>query len=278
MNEFILMLSVTACYTFTSLSDKYAVSRAKLKSSEFTFLMCFSLSVFLCISLPFQKIRVTLCPSAVAAVLLVALCKMGEFQMSAVVLEQLSAFELKAWLGLTLFASYFTEVFCGKELEASKLFCLVLTAAGLFLIAKPDGKGPAGYKKIAVPLFLYLASKYGYGIAVRKFSAVISPTLQLLSALILCFIILLPFVNPVQMIQNNPRGVSRVVLARIPNTIGMLMENAVIAISLTAYSLIQPMILAALFFIGFLQKEKKTKTGLAGGLLCVFGIILFQVV
>ena len=32
---------------------------------------------------------------------LVAMCKMLEFQMSARVLKQLSAFELKAWLGIT---------------------------------------------------------------------------------------------------------------------------------------------------------------------------------
>lgn len=49
----------------------------------------------------------------ILAVLLVAMCKMLEFQMSARVLKQLSAFELKAWLGITLFASYFTDILSG---------------------------------------------------------------------------------------------------------------------------------------------------------------------
>ena len=50
-----------------------------------------------------------------AAIALVAVCKMLEFQMSALVLKQLSAFELKAWLGVTLFASYFTDILFGAE-------------------------------------------------------------------------------------------------------------------------------------------------------------------
>lgn len=36
MNVFILMLAVTACYTITSLSDKYAVAEAKFTGNEFT--------------------------------------------------------------------------------------------------------------------------------------------------------------------------------------------------------------------------------------------------
>ncbi|MDD6169690.1 MAG: hypothetical protein PUB46_06375 [Lachnospiraceae bacterium] len=42
MNTFILMLIVTGCYTITSLSDKYAIARAKFTGNEFTFLMCFT--------------------------------------------------------------------------------------------------------------------------------------------------------------------------------------------------------------------------------------------
>ena len=56
-----------------------------------------------------------------AAIALVAVCKMLEFQMSALVLKQLSAFELKAWLGVTLFASYFTDILFGAEPSALKI-------------------------------------------------------------------------------------------------------------------------------------------------------------
>ncbi len=56
----------------------------------------------------------------------------------------------------------------------------------------------------------------------------------------------------------------------------MLLENAVIAVSLTSYSLIQPMILVTLFIIGLIRKEKRTRLNLLGSLLCAAGIILFQ--
>lgn len=60
MNAVILMLLVTVCYTITSLSDKYAVAEAKFTGDEFTFLMCSSMSVFLALSLPFQKLYFSL--------------------------------------------------------------------------------------------------------------------------------------------------------------------------------------------------------------------------
>ena len=97
------------CYTITSLSDKYAVSEAKFTGDEFTFLMCSSMSVFLAFTLPFQVLEFTLTWQSFAAIILISVCKLLEFQMSALVLKQLSAFELKAWLGVTLFVSYITD-------------------------------------------------------------------------------------------------------------------------------------------------------------------------
>lgn len=40
MNVFVLMLAVTVCNTVSSLSDKYAVSKAGFSGNEFTLLMC----------------------------------------------------------------------------------------------------------------------------------------------------------------------------------------------------------------------------------------------
>ena len=96
MNVVILMLAVTACYTICSLNDKYAAAKANFSGDEFTFLMCSSMSVFLALSLPFQNLSFSLTWQSFLAVLLVVVCKMLEFQMSARVLKQLSAFELKA--------------------------------------------------------------------------------------------------------------------------------------------------------------------------------------
>lgn len=278
MNVFILMLAVTTCYTITSLSDKYAVAEAKFTGNEFTFLMCSSMSVFIALSLPFQKIYFVMSWQAFAAILLVAVCKMLEFQMSALVLKQLSAFELKAWLGVTLFASYITDVFYGASLQAAKLICISLTVLGLIFIAKSAKQSKTDYRKIVFALILYLISKYGYGLVIKSFSPYISSTMQLLPALLLITLVLLTKIKPIQLLRKNPEGASKVILARIPNAIGMLLENAIISISLVNYSFIQPMILVTLFIIGLIRREKRSRLNLIGSMICIVGIIAFQII
>ena len=275
MNVVILMLAVTACYTICSLNDKYAAAKANFSGDEFTFLMCSSMSAFLAASLPFQNLSFSFTWQSFLAVLLVAACKMLEFQMSARVLKQLSAFELKAWLGITLFASYFTDIFFGSELSVFKLICIFATAAGLVFIAR-SSKGGVNYKQIILPLVLYLVSKYGYGLIIRSFSPYASSTMQLLPAMVIISLIMLPRVHIRELIKNNRSGVVKVVLARIPNTLGMLLENAVISISLANYSFIQPMILVTLFVIGLIRREKRSRLNLMGSMICIVGIVAFQ--
>lgn len=277
MNAVILMLAVTACYTICSLNDKYAAAKANFSGDEFTFLMCSSMSVFLALSLPFQNLSFSLTWQSFLSVLLVAMCKMLEFQMSARVLKQLSAFELKAWLGITLFASYFTDILFGSELNIIKLICIFATAAGLVFIAR-SSKGGVNYKQIILPLVLYLVSKYGYGLVIRSFSPYASSTMQLLPAMVIISLIMLPRVHIRELIKNNRSGVVKVVLARIPNTLGMLLENAVISISLANYSFIQPMILVTLFVIGLIRREKRSRLNLIGSIICIVGIVAFQLV
>lgn len=275
MNVVILMLAVTACYTICSLNDKYAAAKANFSGDEFTFLMCSSMSVFLALSLPFQNLSFSLTWQSFLAVLLVAMCKMLEFQMSARVLKQLSAFELKAWLGITLFASYFTDILFGSELNIIKLICIFATAADLVFIAR-SSKGGINYKHIILPLVLYLVSKYGYGLIIRSFSPYASSTMQLLPTMVIISLIMLPRVHIRELIKNNRSGVVKVVLARIPNTLGMLLENAVISISLANYSFIQPMILVTLFVIGLIRREKRSRLNLIGSIICIVGIVAFQ--
>lgn len=275
MNVVILMLAVTACYTICSLNDKYAAAKANLSGDEFTFLMCSSMSVFLALSLPFQNLSFSLTWQSFLAISLVAACKMLEFQMSARVLKQLSAFELKAWLGITLFASYFTDILFGSELNIFKLICIFATAAGLVFVAR-SSKGGVNYKQIILPLVLYLVSKYGYGLIIRSFSPYASSTMQLLPAMVIISLIMLPRVHIRELIKNNRSGVVKVVIARIPNTLGMLLENAVISISLANYSFIQPMILVTLFIIGLIRREKRSRLNLIGSIICIVGIVAFQ--
>ena len=276
MGAFALMLAVTCCYTISSLSDKFAVSKAGFDGNEFTFLMCSSMSVFLAMSLPFQEIYFRFSWQAFAAILLISACKMLEFQMSALVLKELSAFELKAWLGTTLFASYITDIIGGAEAKISRFICIIITALGLVFIARSGSRGKVNYRKIIVSLILYLASKYGYGLVIKSFSEYASPTMQLLPALIIISIITIPKAVPKNIFIKNRSGAVKVILARIPNTIGMLAENAVISISLADYSFIQPMILVTLFTIGLIRKETYSRLNLIGSIICVIGVVSFQ--
>ena len=276
MGAFALMLAVTCCYTISSLSDKFAVSKADFDGNEFTFLMCSSMSVFLAMSLLFQEIYFRFSWQTFAAILLIAACKLLEFQMSALVLKELSAFELKAWLGTTLFASYITDIISGAEAKISRFICIIITALGLVFIARSGSRGKVNYRKIIVPLILYLAAKYGYGLVIKSFSEYASPTMQLLPALIIISVITIPKAVPKNIFIKNRSGAVKVILARIPNTIGMLAENAVISISLADYSFIQPMILVTLFTIGLIRKEQYSKLNLIGSIICVVGVVFFQ--
>lgn len=278
MKAVMLMLAVTACYTITSLSDKYAVSKAKFSGDAFTFLMCASMSVFIGLTLPFQTLYVTASWQSLAAVLLIAGCKLLEFQMSALVLRQLSAFELKAWLGVTLFISYLTDACYGAELRVMKLVCISAVVFGLVLIAKFGKAHQIEYRTIILPLILYLTAKFGYGLIIRSFTPYISAAMQLFPALVIVALIMLPRAKPKDIFRQNPQGARKIILARIPNAAGMLMENQVIAVSLVNYSLIQPMILVVLFLIALLRKEQYSKLNFIGSMICVIGIVIFQLI
>ena len=130
------------------------------------------------------------------------------------------------------------------------------------------------YKKIAVPLFFYLLSKFGYGFIITASAPYISSYFALLFGLILLAAVLVPFVHP---IRDTPKGCAFVALTKIPNALGLVLENAVIATSMTNYSFIQPMIMVALFFIGLIRKESTKPLNIIGSIVCISGIAAFQI-
>lgn len=284
-----MMLLVVAMFTITSLNDKYAVSKAKMNGYELTFLMASGTAVFLAVLLPFLKGEdrfFTLCPQTVLAILLIALCKLLEFSMSAKILVDMSVFELKAWLGITLFMSYFTDVLRGEPIKALKLVFIVITAVGLVFVAVA-GRKQVNYKRIALPLLLYLLQSYGYGFIITGAEKYVSSTMTLFCALILLALVLIPLAKPWAIAKNSPegkKGVGFVLASKLPNAVGLLVMNYVAAMSLTSYSFIQPMILVVIFVMGFLPKNKAdgeqqgkpSALSLAGSIACVLGIIGFQ--
>lgn len=274
-----LMLMVVLCYTICSLSDKYAVAKIGFNGNELTFLMASATTIFMTVTLPFTDTRVTWGIPAILCILLITASKMLEFQMSALVLTQMSAFELKAWLGICLFMSYFTDIWMKtQEFSWGRVLFIAVTVIGLVLIAQA-GKKEICYRKIIIPLSVYLIAKYGYGLVIAAAEPYISSTMTLYIALILLSLILIPVAHPVKIFREKRNGGLFVVFTKIPNVIGLLGENAVIAISLANYSFIQPMILVVLFFLGIIQKEEEhNRLSIFGGIICIIGIIGFQLI
>ena len=270
---------VVLCYTICSLSDKYAVAKIKFNGNELTFLMAAATALFMTFTLPFVDTRVIWGIPAVAAILLLTASKMLEFQMSALILQDMSAFELKAWLGICLFVSYFTDIVMkSQSFSWLRLGFIAVTVIGLVLIAQA-GRKKIRYGKIVLPLIVYLAAKYGYGLVIAAAEPYISSTMCLYFALILLALILLPMAHPVRIFREKRNGGLFVVLTKIPNVAGLLGENAVIAVSLANYSFIQPMILVVLFFWGIVRKEEEHDLlSVLGGIVCIVGIVGFQFV
>ena len=162
-----------------------------------------------------------------------------------------------------------------------KIFCIILTAAGLVLIAK-ESKKQVNYKKIAIPLVLYLSSRLIYGFVMRSAEGYISSTMTLFWALVILALLMLPSAKPHKMPKESPEGLKGMAIVlgcKLPNAVGLLLENRIAAESLTNFSFIHPMILVVMFVTGFFNRtEKYTKYSIAGGLCVIAGIFGFQAV
>lgn len=276
----LLMTAVVALYTICSLNDKYAVSKAGYNGSQLTFLMASGTVFFLTIALPFLDISFTPSPICILFILLIALSKYLEFAMSAKILIEMSVFELKAWLGLVLFISYFTDlIMYSRSISPIKLLFISATAAGLAMIAK-EGRKKINYKRIILPLILYLGAKYSYGLIMKAAEPYISSTLTLYAALIILALAMLPSAKPWTIPKTSPEGIKGMAIVigcKLPNTLGLMGENAVAAQSLTNYSFIQPMILIVIFVMSIFDKsERLSALKLLGSAAVIAGILGFQ--
>lgn len=277
----LVMLVVVGLYTITSINDKYAVSKAEYTGSQLTFLMAAGTAPFLAMLLPWADRTLTFGWQAAVCILLIALSKYLEFDMSARILRSMSAFELKAWVGILLFVSYFTDaVMYGFPPDPLKIMFIALTVAGLAMIAI-SGREKVEYRKIVVPLLLYMAAKFGYGFVMKAAGAYISSTLTLLFALIVLALVMLPAAKPWTIPKESPEGLKGlliVIACKIPNAFGLMGENAVAEESLTNFSFIPPMTLIVIFITGlFSRSTRPTGLNLAGSIVCIAGILGFQI-
>ncbi len=272
-----LMVFVVVCYTICSLSDKYAVSVGKLNGYQLTFFMAACTALFMLPCLPFLDRHMTVTWQAGLAVVLLAASKFFEFQMSATILKEMTAFELKAWQGVLIFLAYFVDIAGGAKFLWTCLVCIAITVFGLIVIARSEKQVEVHYGKIFLPLVAYLTARFGYGYVVQQGAPYISSTMMLFFALVLLSIVLFPLAKPVATIRNKKKATAVVALTKIPNVAGLLGENAIVSVSLVNGSFISPMVLVALFLVGMVQGEKSSLWNKIGSVVCAVGIIAFQV-
>ena len=273
------MLMVVACYTLCSLNDKYAVSRACYDRHELMFLMAAGTVVFLGFTLPFSELSFEWSPKILIPIALAAACKYTEFAVLPTILREMTPFQLKSWVGLTLFMSYFTDVlFYDSSLSVLCLLFITVTLAGLFTASQADKKSTR-YGKIWLHLIVYVFTKYGYGLIMRSTKSILPNTLTLFIALTLLAVISLSQISVRKMLAKpeGKKGAFIVLIAKLPNTAGLLGENYTASRSLSNYSFIQPLILIALFITALADRRSRlSRQSIVGGLLTVAGIIGFQ--
>ena len=275
-----VMLLVVFCYTLCSLNDKYAVSRCLYDRHELMFLMAAGTVVFLGAALPFYDLSFEWTPKIILPVAGIAAVKYTEFAVLPTILRQMSPFQLKSWVGLTLFISYFTDViFYASPLSALCLGFIVITFAGLAMAARADRRS-TDYKKIWLHLAVYVLTKYAYGLVMRSTSGILPTTLTIFFALIIIAAVSFLSINVKAMLSKpeGAKGALIVLLAKLPNTAGLLGENYTAQRSLSNYSFIQPLILVVLFVITLLSRRTRLPAlSIIGGATTVIGIIGFQI-
>jgi hypothetical protein len=249
--------------------------KEKVNRDEFGFYIALTFAVLLTFYLPFTDCSFEWSIHSLLVVLGTAACKLVELKTLAEVLKELTAFELKAWLGMCVFISYFIDILWGNDsFSIGKILLILVTIVGLLLIVM-DRNRKIDYRKIAFTLVLYLASRLLYGVAIRSGSGVISSTLVLyLSLWIVCLFTGFK-AHPMRMLREGRRALGIISVTRIINIVGSIAENVVITVSLVQYFLIQPGILVVLFFIKVFSKEEVNRRNLIGSILCILGIVGF---
>lgn len=276
----LLLLITSGCYAVCTIADKIAVDKHKVDRNSFTFLMGLSSCFFMFPLIAFTDTYIKSGYESIAYILIVVIIKMLEFYTSAIIFTKLTGFEVKAWLGVSIILSYFTNVIIkAQPFSTPKIISVFIICVGLYFIAgDKTSKTSNKYKGIFIPLALYIVSKYAYGLIIKKGSEFISPNLCVFISLLILTIIFAIKVSPRVLFIEKRKGSLLVFLARIPNTIGLFAENILITVSLTLYSLEQPLILAILFTTSLLRKEKLSKRKIFGNVVCVLGVFVFYLV
>lgn len=120
------VLLAVACYTISSLGDKYISSKLKCSPAEFAFIVSFATMLWIGITLSLTGWGYQFNRRNGVILSLLVLWKLIELYTSALLLKTVSAYELKAWLGINIVCSYLYNVLCGIYQTDLRMPCWIM--------------------------------------------------------------------------------------------------------------------------------------------------------
>lgn len=275
------VLLTVACYTISSLGDKYISAKLKSTPPEFAFIVAFSTMIWIGAAIPFMGWGFLFNARNILLLLALTVWKLLEFYTSAALLKAVSAYELKAWLGINIVCSYYYNVFHGiDKLHVWIPLFTVMLLAGIIMITGEQGKteksekNPAG-QKMSLLFLLFIASKFLYGMTLGQMTQGCKATSVLFLVMFLTAFLQLPKIQIKEVAQR--KGMLPAFLTRIPNAAGLILEAFAAMENLFFYAMIQPMQLAILFLVSLVKKEPMGRKKLMGSLLCISAVCMITV-
>lgn len=137
MTALVLVMLTVACYTISSLGDKHISSKLNCNPAEFAFIVSFATAVWIGVTILFSGWGFEADPKNILILCFLVCWKIMEFYTSAVLLKTISAYELKAWLGLNIAGSYICNLFRGiNQPDLRVLVTVGVLFAGIVLIVR----------------------------------------------------------------------------------------------------------------------------------------------
>lgn len=268
-----VMLTV-ACYTISSLGDKYISSKLKCTPAEFAFIVSFATMVWIGVTIPFIGWRFEFNIRNSLLLLFLVGWKVIEFYTSAILLKTVSAYELKAWLGINIACSYYYNVLCGiYRLNIWVVLFTMTLLIGIVMIVQGYQAGQSedsGNRPLWVLFLLFIVSKFFYGLMLGQMTQGCNTTSVLFIVMFFTALIQLKRVHIGKILKQ--KGMAWAAMTRIPNAAGLILEAFVAVESIFLYAMIQPVQLAILFVISLIKKDPMSRKKLTGSLICIFSV------
>ncbi len=272
------VLLTVICYSISSLGDKYISVNLKCTTGEFSFIVSIATAFWITLLLPFTgwQFENTLANGII--LLSLAGWKVLEFYTSALLLKSVSAYELKAWLGLNIIFSYLSNLIRGQDTVNLEVFisCIPLLW-GIYWIIKSRYKkeDKRSIKKMIILSLFYIAAKFGYGLMLGMMSKGCKTISVLWIVMVIVALTQLPRVKLKEIMKK--KGLFNAYVTRIPNAAGLLTEAMAAMENVFLYAMIQPVQLAILFIIALLKREELGKIKIAGSMLSILAVVLITV-